>query len=453
MRNRTAPTPKLTGAEDVAVSIARRAIILISGVAMQSILAYGLSPSQRGAYAVCLVSSGLLGLLFTPGTNAGTQYFVMTNKITVSQGVSASLAICIIGAGLATALTLPLIHSGIAYFQQAPSASFYLALVLVPLSTFAGAVHHQLAGLARFAPLARSTLIQTTVNVLATVAFVFPLRLGVNGALLAICAGDLAMIILCLRDMKRHAGLRWVIPQRSVMADVLRYGLRYHLARIGNNVDVRIGVVLLGILAPSAKVGFFAVASALMMRVLLISDAVAAPLLPRAARDALGRPALVAFCSRVTIWVTAAALTILLSCSTSLVRAFLSADYLPVVPLIRTISPGVIAFASGNIIAAYFRVMNRPNVCSWAAGIGLTANLTLVPLLYPLLGLSAAAVGLSAGLLLRTTVLLGAYCRATRTPLSQLWLLQRGDFFRVVEATRMMIVRVTSRISVRPSSR
>ena len=101
------------------------------------------------------------------------------------------------------------------------------------------------------------------------------------------------MIILCLRDMKRHAGLRWVIPQRSVMADVLRYGLRYHLARIGNNVDVRIGVVLLGILAPSAKVGFFAVASALMMRVLLISDAVAAPLLPRAARDALGRPALV----------------------------------------------------------------------------------------------------------------------------------------------------------------
>ena len=222
-----------TGAEDVALSMARPLSILLSGIAIQSLLAYALLPAGRGAYAVCLMFAGLLSLLFTPGVDAGIQYFVMTRKISVSQGVSVAVVICLTGAGLATAAAIPMIRSEIAFFGKADPASFYLALILVPLAAFASAVHHQLAGLGRFAALAVFTLVQTTANGVVAAALVLGAGLGVNGAVLAVCIGDLVMILLCLRDMRRNLGLTWEPPSRAALGDVLRYGFKYHPARIG----------------------------------------------------------------------------------------------------------------------------------------------------------------------------------------------------------------------------
>ena len=448
MADDTTRTPGTTGAEDVAVSIAGRISILVSGIAIQSLLAYALLPVGRGAYAVCLMFAGLLSLLFTPGADAGVQYFVMTRKTSISQGVSVAVVICLTGAGLATAAAIPLIRSEIAFFGNADPASFYLALILVPLTAFASAVHHQLAGLGRFAALAAFTLVQTAANGVAAAALVLGARLGVNGALLAVCIGDLVIILLCLRDMRRNFGLTWEPPSRLALGDVLRYGLKYHPARIGGNVDTRVGVLLLGMLAVRAEVGLFAVASGLMMRFIMISHAVASPLLPRSARGEGGRPDLVAFCARVTTWVTAAALVVFLAFSVPLVRILFSTEFLPIVPLIWIIAPGILFFSGANVLTSYFRVTNRPEVCSWAAAIGLTVNLATIPLLYPAIGLEAAAWGLSGGLCARSVVLSVAYHRATRTRPTRNWLLQRGDIARIVSSAHAAMGRITGRSSV-----
>lgn len=428
--------------------MAKRLGMLLSSVAMQSLLAYALLPAGRGSYAVCILFAAWLGILLTPGADAGAQYFVVSGKTSVAQGVSASLLICLVGAVVATAMAIPLIHSGIAFFGKAESGSFYLALVLVPLSTFSSSMQHHLAGLGRFARLAVFSLLQTTANGVAAVSLLLGLRLGVNGALAAVCLGDLVMIMLCLRDLRRHAGLRWERPGRSLIPEVLRYGLRYHPARIASNADARVGVLLLGMLASRPEVGLFAVASGLMMRFVMISHSVASPLLPRVARDEGGRPDLVAFCARVTTWVTGAALIVLLIFSVPVVRFLLSAEFLSIVPLIRIIAPGILVFAGCNVLTSYFRVTNRPGICSWAAVAGLGTNAVIVPLMYPVLGLAAAAWGMSAGLLLRSVVLSVAYYRATRTrPLTN-WLLQPGDVKRIRSAAQAAVGRIAGRTSV-----
>ena len=448
MADDTRRAPRTTGAEDVAVSMVKRVGQLVSGLAIQSLLAYALLPAGRGAYAVCILFAAWLGILFTPGADAGAQYFVVSRKINVSQGVSVSAAICLIGAGLATALAIPLIHSGIAFFQKAEPGSFYLALVLVPLSAFSSAMQHHLAGLGRFARLAVFSLVQTATNGLAAAALLFGLNLGVSGALLAVCIGDLVMIALCLRDLRRNAGLAWDTPSRSALVGVLRYGLKYHAARIGGSVDARVGVLLLGLLATRSEVGLFAVASGLMMRFVMISHSVASPLIPRAARDEGGRPDLFAFCARITTWVTGAALVVLLAFSVPVVRIFLSAEFLPIVPLVRIIAPGILMFAGSNVLTSYFRVMNRPGVCSWAAVAGLGANLVMFLVLYPALGLAAAAWGMTASLFVRSVVLSVAYYRATRMRPWLNWLLQRGDVTRIRTSAQAAIGRIAGRSSV-----
>ena len=291
------------------------------------------------------------------------------------------------------------------------------------------------------------TLLQTAANGVAAVSLLLGLRLGVNGALAAVCIGDLVLITLCLRDLRRNAELAWETPSRSALAEVLRYGLRYHAARIGGSVDARVGVLLLGMLATRSEVGLFAVASGLMMRFAMISHSVASPLIPRAAQGEGGRPDLFAFCARVTTWVTGAALIALLASSVPVVSFLLSAEFLPIVPLLRIIAPGILVFAGSNVLTSYFRVVNRPGVCSWSAVAGLGANLVIVPLLYPAVGLPAAAWGMTVGFFVRSSVLSVAYYRATRTRPSLNWLLQRGDVTRIRSSARTMIGRIAGRSS------
>ena len=440
-------TAQTTGVEDVAVSMATRVGILLSGVGIQSLLAYALLPAGRGEFAVCILFATLLGVLLTPGADAGAQYFVMAKKISVSQGVSVSFLICLVGAGLATALAIPLINSDIAFFWKAEPRAFHLALVLIPLITFSTAVQHQLAGLRRFIRLGLFSLVQTTANGLALVSLVVGLQLGVDGALLASCVGNLVMIIVCLRDLRRNAELTAEIPARSALVGVLGYGLKYYVARIGWGVDVRVGILLLSMLADRAEVGLFAVASGLMTRLLIISNAVSVPLLPRATDGENGSPNLVAFCARITTWVTGAALILVLVFDIPLVRILLSAEFLPAVPLIRIIAPGIFVYAGASVFSAYFRGIDRPDICSWAVGIGLSINLVVVPLMYPKLGVEAAAWGMTMGLFSRSALLSVTYYRMTRTSASLSWLPQRGDVSRFLRLTRSAISRVLDRSS------
>ena len=67
MKTNTKPIRRTTGVEDVAVSMATRVGLLLSAVAIQSLLAYALLPAGRGAFAVCILFAAMLGTLLTPG--------------------------------------------------------------------------------------------------------------------------------------------------------------------------------------------------------------------------------------------------------------------------------------------------------------------------------------------------------------------------------------------------
>ena len=165
-----------TGGQEVVVVLATRAGLVIFGLAIQSLLAYALLPEGRGAYAVCVMFGSLLAVLFIPGAERGTQYFVMAKKISVSQGISFATAICLVGSFLGISLSIPLIHSDISFFQKAETRSFYLSLTLVPLSAFSSVMQFQLAGLRRFGKLFFFLLLQSLTNLIG----VFSLGLDIG---------------------------------------------------------------------------------------------------------------------------------------------------------------------------------------------------------------------------------------------------------------------------------
>ena len=447
MNHHSAAAEHTTGIEDVAISMATRVGLLLSGVAIQSILAYALLPAGRGEFAVCILFASLTGVLLTPGAEAGTQYFLMAKKMTVSQAVAVSLFVCVVAALIASVLSIPLISSELVFFAKADATSFHIALVLVPLTTFSNALRHQVAALLRFRRLAVFSLVQTSATGLTLVLVVMAFRFGVRGALISVCVGNIVMIVACIRDLKRNAGLGWRLPDQADILQVLRYGMKYHVARLGGGLDARIGVLLLSLMAERVEIGLFAVASGLMSRLLVISNAVFIPLLPRASARDDGRPALVAFCARVTLWVTGAAVAVVLVLSRPIIQVLFSSEFLPIIPLIRIVAPGILAYAGASILTAYFRARNRPGICSWAVGIGLACNVVIVPVLYPFLAVEAAAWGMVVGLLIRSAFLGSAFSTSNRVRLRALLIPMAEDLRIVVRMTRMVILRFRARAS------
>ena len=427
--------PRTTGGRDAAIVFATQVGTVIFGLAIQSLLAYTLLPEGRGSFALCVVFAGVLGVLFSPGARQGAQYFVMTKQATVSEGVSVALAICLLAGALALTLTAPFLHSDIAFFHKAETRSFYLALALVPVMAFSGALEYQLAGLRRFGHLAVFTLVHVAVNILVLLVLVWVGRIAVDGAVAAVVVAHGCTVVLCAWYLRRHHGLVPINPFRAASARIVGYGLRFHPADIGGALEVSAGLLVLGLFASPSEIGLFATASALMFRLRMISDAVGNALLPRIAGR--GRPELTTLCLRVVWCGTAATILAMLPISTPLVRILFSDAFLPAVPLLWIIAPGVLAYACAGILGTYFKGIDRPGICSWAVSLGLAVHLIAIPVLYPALGVSAAAWGLTLGMICRLVVLAAAFARATRMRWFSIWLPRLGDaasFWRTFRA-------------------
>ncbi len=387
--------PDTTGGQDVAILFATRTGHVVLGFLIQATLAYTLLPEGRGAYSVCVVFGSLLGLVFSPGAQQGAQYFVAARQASVSQGVGAAAAISLAGGGLAIALAIPLIDSDVAFFQKAETRSFHLGLVLAPLVALSTAIEHLLAALRRFGRLAVRVLLRMSVNAIAILVLVRWWGLGVDGAVASFAIGHLVSVAACLGDLRRHCGLVAEVPSRSALTRILGYGLRYHMARLGNALEPHAGVLVLGLIASPAEIGLFAAASTLMLGFTFLSHAVGNALLPRiAGRD---QPELVARCLRLVGWTTAVGVLPALAVGTPLVSLLLSASFLPVVPLLWILAPGIVASAGTGLFMTHFKGVDRPEICSWATCLGLCANLGVLFPLYPRLGIEAAAWAMTTG--------------------------------------------------------
>lgn len=423
--------PASIGQREMATLLASRGMVLVLGILTQSLLAYTLMPAGRGAYAVCVLFGDLAGVLVTLGSGRGAQYFVMTRRLGVSQGLSVAFAFCLIGSALAVIAAVPLIHSDLSFFGNAEASAFRTAILLIPTSALAFAAVLQLEGLRRFGRLAAFSLLRAAVVAAGILIWVRALGLGVHGAVLSLALGHLTMLAVCLADLRRHCGLVLELPSRAAMREVLRYGLREYPARIGQAIESRIGTLLLGMLAGRADIGLFAAANALITRVNFVQAAVTAYLLPRTAGEEAGRPELAAFCARAAWWTVGGMLLIWFAVSAQLVPVLLSEAFMPVTRLTWIMSIGVLAYAGAEIFAAYFRGTDRPQLFSFAMWLGFAVNILLFFALYPAWGLHGAAWAMTGGLLACSLVLWTAFHKDTKLPLSATLLLRRSDLSKL----------------------
>ena len=413
--------------QEFAIQFSTRVGLLIAGLCTQVLLAHLLMPEGRGAYAICVLFGSLLGFAFTPGADVGTQYAIMSGRVSVSQAVSASIGICLVGTGIAAAVATPLLYTDLVFFQQAETLSFFVALSLIPLIMLATAFELQLAGLRRFAALAYLNSIRSITLVAVVITLVWGVGWGVNGAIASLAISHAAFLGLGLLELRRSHSFKAEIPKRQCLRLVMGYGLRFYLARIGTNLDPRIGALLLGISAGRAEIGLFTLASVVMMQIFTIPNAVSAVVLPRVAGHDLGRPDLVALSTRFSLLASGIAVVVFVLAPDSVITTLFSPSFLPMTDLINPMAPGILAYAYAVPILSYFRGTDRPQLCSAAMWIGLAANVIAFLILYPRFGLIGSAWAMTIGLVLRSFMLTLMFTRTSKVSFWLTCIPQRSD--------------------------
>ena len=429
---------------DSVIVLATRVWFVVANIGTQSMLAWMLLPGGRGSYAVCFLFGTLFGVIFTIGTDRAAQHFVMTKELSVSQGASAATIIAVTGSTIAMGLGWFLIHTQISFFQKAEISDFELSLLLIPSYILNIFFRLQLSGLRRFVSRAIITVVQTTTNLLLVALFLGFLGFGVTGALWAQVISLSLGTALLVRNLCVHCGFRFIVPRWSHFRPIIHYGARYFVARLGNMVDVQLGVILLGFIATESEIGLFSAAAALSLRTLIFSESIEISMLPRIASDPDRRNEIVRRSLRYSSLFTGLTLVLLVLISAPLVRILLSPGFLPAVPMIWILAPGILFQGWAMILMGHFRVINRPGFTSWSIWTGLMTNGLLFFALYPAIGVSAAAWSMSLGFAARTLMLLASYQRTSGAGLLQTFWPRREDIAFIRTALGRIYVRLST---------
>jgi len=426
--------PARDGTRDSAIAFGSKIVLLLIGIGVQSGLAWWLGPEGRGSYAVCLMFAVILSAVFTVGVDRAGQYYMASGRKAADVAVWSMTATLLIGAAVAVTVGWSITRFGFAFLSRAHPFSFVLSLSLIPFLTLHNAFVMILVGRRQLGRVARVTVLNVCVHLAATFVLVFLLDLGVNGALGAVFAANVSSVFLSIAYLGRDRVLRFCRIGPSDIRDLLSYGLRFFVAKMSNLVQFRIGVLIVAFFVPAVEVGFFAAASALVSRITLLPDALNMAVLPRVAGDDKGRPELVAQLSRLTIIASGVALVLLVSLGRPIVSVFLSSDFLPALPLIWVIAPGMLLRAGSKVLMPYFMGTGRPAVCSWAVAVGMVVNVGALLTLLPLIGLPGAAWAMSLGYLGSSLVLAVAFMKTAGLTAGQTWAFRRGDLVVLGEA-------------------
>jgi len=425
-----------SGTKDTITIFSAKIVTLLVGIGMQSCLAWFLAPDGRGSYAVCIIFASLLGILCGFGIDVAVQYYVASNKMSVSDGVSVALSYAIAGSLLAVSLGIILMQTRLSFFTKASQESFYLALFFIPVSMLTSFFPLLLIGLRQFKWMAIFSVLQSIAQLIGVIILVGIFSLGVNGALTAIFLTGLIVIALNFIFLRKKYGVILTWPSINHVRLIFSYGIRYYFARFSNILNFRIGTVILAFFVSCSEIGFFAVATQLMAYVIMIPDVLNDVLLPRIAVDSNGRASLVAQSVRLSGTVCGAIIIILLLISKPLVQILLSPAFLPIVPLMWILAPGIFVRSISKITIPYFNGTNHPGISSIAVVLGVATNLVLLAVLLPLMGLPGAAWAMTLGYFVSSFVLIKKFHSISSLTFIDVWKYKRKDITFLTDVMR-----------------
>lgn len=426
-------------AHDFANVFSSKIVLLVTGLASNSFLAWTLAPEGLGSYYVCVVFSSLLMVFFTLGCDVACVYYVATRKYTLSQGVVYAFIYSIAGSIIAIAVGLYLIELELAFFLKAPPLAFKIALANIPISFLSLVLISLLTAIKDFKAYAQLSVLFSIVQLIIVVIFVWYFSMGVEGVLLAMNLSGLISIIGTLAYFKIKYQVEYTHPRKAELVEIINYGTRYYFGKVSNILNSRISTSMLAFIADTRDIGMFTLAAQLTERIEMLPDALSTILISRVAGNTKGHVDVVAMCARITMVCCTIALVLLAAFSHLIVYYVFSPKFLPAVLLIQIMCIGVAFRCTSKIFVPYLLGKNKPGIASVAVLFGMIVNGTFLWFGYSEFGLTAAAFGMVLGYLVSATVLVSGFVQTSNLTFIEVFHFRKSDWLPIIHWSQSKI--------------
>jgi len=396
--------------------------------AISIITARYLGPAGRGALALLLLIPIFAVTFGRLGVGHAINYYA--SKVPKDRLISTSLVLSVLVGLGSSAVSIPLIFLlRNAFFKGITTPLILLACSFIPFAF----VHDYLPSIFQgFYKIKRRNLLIAAFpffNLALLLVLVILLKLSLWGAVIAYAGANVVIVIISLALVLKELEIKTIRPDFHLMKALLTYGFQSHIGLIFKELNYRGDMLLVSYFLNPAAVGYYAIAVNIAELLWKLPEAVGTVLLPKIA--GMDRKEANTFTPLVfrTILIPMAVmcLAVLFAGKYIIVIAF-GREFLPSVPVLALLLPGILAMAFWKIIANTLIGLGHAIKYSITSGVALVFMVVFDVILIPKMGLKGAAIASSISYLVATAFIIYLYIRLTGISYKDLLIPRKSDF-------------------------
>jgi O-antigen/teichoic acid export membrane protein len=398
---------------------------IISGV----ILARWLGPYDRGLLALVLLVPSTVLTITKLGVSQATIYYINRREASVDRVASNSVILALTLGTISALLVWELRDNVLAkVLEDIPPWALGIALLRVPLLLLDNYLYGVLQATGQFTIYNTRLLMSEGLRLLLVVLFVMGLNLGLLAAVVIYTFIGVVNMGWLLYTMSHTIRFR-VAFDRSLLTNMLSFGVRSYLQVVTAHLLLRISIYMVQIFRGTAETAFYALALHFTELVLEVPQAIGLVLYPRLAalpEEEIHR--LSAQTCRRTLLVTAPAAIGMALFGPWIITLWYGQAYAAAGAPLPWAAVGVGMMAIFVIITRNFTARSKQRVNTTAGIVALAANVLLNLYLIPHYGIVGAAMATAISYTAACVILLAAFCAESGLSWTTVLIPTREDF-------------------------
>lgn len=409
--------------KEISFTFASNIASLVFSMGSAFITAKVLGPEKQGLFAIALLIPMIIAAFGSFGFETVNTTFAGRYKNNRDSMFFHTLCISVIGSIIcilvmcACFFWLP-INKG--EFGKLSTLTVWLSCLFACTSMFWSMMTALLRGVGKIMTAAVLQIVQSIFLLLMTVAFVWILRGGVEGAVFAFSMASLMTSIVVIWHLREYATIRPSCFSRILFTQSLSFGWLIAIATLAGFLVYRFDQGMLAYMVPSGAIGLYSVATSLAEKLRLIPQSVAAAFLPRLSNDWEDRKRQTPQMFRCILIVSFGSMLIFGILGVSAILVFLRKDYIGSIPSFLILLPGIAIMGGSGILSSDLLARGKPKYSIIFGYTMLAANILMNLFLIPRIGILGAALSSSITYSLGCLMALKFYLHESGTPFMEM---------------------------------
>ncbi|WHY61466.1 flippase [Cytobacillus firmus] len=414
------------------MTLSRQISGILLGLLASIIIARSLGPEGNGLYQLIVLLPTTLMTLLNLGVGTSSVYYVGQKKYDIkdiiktntASGAVLSLAAVIIG-------LIGVMFFSDKFFEGVPPNYLYFILLIMPLLMLNDFYLVIFQGVQDFKSFNSLALLRQLAALITLVIFIFVLKIGLVGTVIAFIAGVVTQFIVTLILLNKNLKTNLFSGSfsKAYFKESFSFGFKAHFSNVLSFINYRADIYLISMFLNPAAVGLYGVAVSIAERLWIVSQSISSVLYPviSSSSDVDSKNKLTSVISRNVLFFSIIAGIVFYFASDLIFRLLFGEAYADSSDILKMLLPGIILFSVDRILSNDLAGRGKPELNMYTSIFTVASNIILNILLIPKIGIAGAAVSTSVTYSLSTLVKMILFKRETGVAYAKMVLLQKED--------------------------